>query len=76
MGWSAPWWARRAGTLAVPAATVAAWQLASWAAGPDFLPSPWAAAGRALAGFREGWLWQELALTLMELAGGDRKSVV
>ncbi|HEY8486258.1 MAG TPA: ABC transporter permease subunit [Limnochordales bacterium] len=76
MGGSSPWWAHRAGALALPAATVAAWQLASWAAGPDFLPSPWAAAGRALAGFREGWLWQELALTLMELAGGFAWAVV
>ena len=54
----------------VPVLAVAAWQLLSWAVGPAFLPSPWAAGLRAAIGIREGWLLQDLAVTLTEVVWG------
>ena len=50
--------------------TVAAWQLLSAAVGPAFLPSPWVAGRQVVTGFAEGWLLQELTVTVTEVVWG------
>ena len=54
----------------VPVLVVIAWQLLSAAVGTAFLPPPAAAAARAVAGLREGWMLQDLAITAGEVAWG------